>query len=216
MGVLTLALFYGVASLKYFGHVHVFLQYAWMLMVPTILLYDLAGRLARAFILVSLLPGWLSLGYLLHHPPTRADLPRYQMPNGDVLFPSELDDSPLLPRLELLFQQRWGKPHPGPSHARFDRPPWGPVTTSTTGRRFSRHFWYLPYYIRTYDTAPLIRNLDQTAAVIVRGEPSGDALSWAEPLFAPQVVSLLRERLEPPVQLSPVCRVFFVRPVASP
>ena len=47
MGVLTLALFYGVASLKYFGHTHVFLQYAWMLMVPTILLYDLAGRRAR-------------------------------------------------------------------------------------------------------------------------------------------------------------------------
>jgi hypothetical protein len=216
MGVLTLALFYGVALFKYFGHTHVFLQYAWMLMVPTILLYDLAGRRAQIFILVSLLPGWLSLGYLLHHPPTGADCPRYQMPNGDVLFPSGMDDPPLLPRLELLFQQRWGKPHPGPSQRVLIFPMGAGYHFYYRVPRFSRQLWYIPHFVRPYDTAEIIRNLDQAAAVIVRGEPSGDALSWAEPLFAPQVVSLLRERLEPPVQLSPVCRVFFVRPVASP
>ena len=216
MGVLTLTLFYVVASLKYFGHVHVFLQYAWMLIVPTILLFDLAGQRAQIFILVSLLPGWLSLGYLLHHSPTGADLPRYHMPNGDVLFPSGLDGRPLLPRLELLFQQRWGKPHPGPSHSVLIVPVGAGYHYYYQVPRFSRHLWYIPHYVRPYDTPELIRNLDQAAAVIVWGKPSGDALSWAEPLFPPQVVSLLRERLEPPVQLSPACRIFFLRLVAAP
>ena len=216
LGVLTLPLFYGVASLKYFGHTHVFMQYAWMLMVPTILLYDLAGRRARAFILVSLLPGWLGLGYLLHHSPTRAGRPRYQMPNGDVLFPTGMDDSPLLPRLDLLFEQRWGRPHPGPSQPVLIVPVGAGYHYYYRVPRFSRHLWYIPHYVRPYDTGEIIRNLDQAAAVIMWGEPSGDALSWAKPLFAPQVVSLLRERLEPPVQLSPVCRIFFVRPVAGP
>ncbi len=216
MGVLTLALFYMVASLKYFGHVHLFLQYAWMLIVPTILLFDMVGRRARFFIVVSLLPGWLSLGYLLHHSPTGADLPRYQMPNGDVLFPQSPDDSPLLTNLELLFQQRWGKPHPGPSQPILIVPVGAGYHYYYQVPGFSRHLWYIPLYVRPYDTAEIIRNLDQAAAVIVRAEPSGDALSWAEPLFAPQVVSLLRERLEPPVELSPDCRIFFIRRVAGP
>lgn len=216
MGVLTFALFYLVASLKYFGHVHLFLQYAWMLIVPTILLFDLAGRRAQRFILISLLPGWLSLGCDLHQPPTGADRPRYQMPNGDVLFPSGLDDPPLLPRLELLFQQRWGKPYPGPSHPVLIVPVGAGYHYYYQVPRFSRHLWYIPHYVRPYDTPELIRNLERAGAVIVWGEPSGDALSWAEPLFAPQVVSLLRERLEPPVELSPTCRIFFVRRVAGP
>ena len=215
MGVLTLALFYGIASLKYFGHVQVFLQYTWMLIVPSILLYDLSGRLTRALILVSFLLGWLSLGYLLHRSPAGADRPRYRMPNGDVLFPSGLDDSPPLPRLELLFQHRWGESHPPRSRRVLIVPVGAGYHYYYRVPRFSRHFWYFPYYVRSYDTAELIRNLDETAAVIVRGQPSGDAVSWAEPLFAPQVVSILRERLEVPVQLSPVWRVFFVRPMAA-
>ena len=122
MGVLTLALFYVVASFKYFGHLGVFLQYAWMLIVPTILLFDLAGRRGQIFILVSLLPGWLCLGYLLREPPPGAARARYQMPNGDVLFPHWPDDPPLLPRLELLFQQPLGKAASGTFASRHDCP----------------------------------------------------------------------------------------------
>ena len=216
MGVLTLALFYGVASLKYFGHTHVFLQYAWMLMVPTILLYDLAGQRAQIFILVSLLPGWLSLGYLLHHPPTGAQVAGAGCQQGCPFLPG-WTILPLLSSARTLVSATLGKAAipdlripslivpVGAGPAYYYRVP-----------HFSRHLWYIPQYVRPYDTPELIRKLDQAAAVIVWGEPSGDALHWAEPCLLHRWYPNFGKGWSHPSRCLPVCRVFFVRPVASP
>ncbi|MCS7017366.1 MAG: hypothetical protein NZM42_14785, partial [Gemmatales bacterium] len=200
--LLLLPLFYFLATVKYMGHVHTFYQYAWCLMfgVPYALVHLRSVKaLAVAALLIPATMLMLKATFV-NRPPH--DIKILLLPNGEVLYcdPETVATAEGIQReYTRLGTVGTGQPDKvliyrigAGYHFYFNLP------------RFSRHVWYIPYYVRPYDAPALLDSLSDTRAFVVLGVPEPDeAMRFMEDplIFPPEVAEAAAPRMGTPLKI---------------
>jgi hypothetical protein len=154
-GCLTLSLglfFYAFASLRYFAHVPLFLQYFWCALLGGALFLDRLKLPVRAIIALLLTPGLFYVARNIYWTPRAEEVESYRTPSGDVLYLHPADARRVEALYEAIPEGESGK-LPVLFAAR-DLTGSGFVTLFGLRAPLRTH-WFIPGFVRPYDEEEL-------------------------------------------------------------